>query len=163
VALVPFSFRVGAGSDDVDLTFKIIQTEASGVLAWMVEGAMRYYQNGKKIARPDQVVEHTKSYHDDENIVGSFCDECLAFGPQLQIGASELYLLYKRWMDGRGDTGVKSSRNFKEEIGPYLEDLQVTRGERTSSGFSYIGVGKMDSWTPAEFDGLEYQERDVEY
>jgi putative DNA primase/helicase len=163
VALVPFSFRVGSGLDDSDLTRKIIQTEAGGVLAWMVEGAIRYYKNGKKIIRPGQVVEHTKSYHDDENIMGSFCDEALAFGPHLRIGASELYLLYKRWMDSRGDTGIKSSRNFKEEIGPYLEDLQVKRSDRSSSGFSYIGVGKMENWVHERFDGLEYQDTDVEY
>lgn len=145
IALVPFNYRVPKGSDDADLHVKILSTEGSGVLKWMVDGARRYYQNDKKIYRPNSVIAQTKVYQEDENTVGSFVDQCLAFSPTYRIEASKLYLLYKDWMETSGDEAIKSTRTFREEITPFLEDLQVKR-RRISSGWIYEGVGRRSDY-----------------
>jgi len=147
IALVPFDYRVRSGEDDTDLMVKILHAEAEGVLRWMVEGAARYYKNGKKLQRPQAVIARTASYHEDENTIGTFVEDCLVFDPRYRIGATQLYLLYKAWMDLQGDDAVKGTRAFREEILPLFEDLQVDR-QRSSDGFFYKGVGKKDDFNP---------------
>lgn len=143
ITLVPFDYRVKV--DETDLHLKIITQEGSGVLNWLVKGAMRYYANGKKIIKPKEISDSTRSYHEDENTIGTFVDTCLSFREGDRMQASQVYLLYKRWMEQQEDQAILGLRNFQEEIGHYFEDLQVKR-VRSSAGIFYHGVSKRTDW-----------------
>lgn len=161
IALVPFNFRVR--EEDSELHTRILATEGEGVLAWMVEGALRYYKNGKKIYRPEEVCERTKQYQEEEDTLGQFVDECLFFSPDARIMSSELYRVYRRWMEDREDGAIKGSRNFSEEIAQHLEDLQVKKN-RSSKGFYYEGVAqRTEGQESVLYASRKYQSPDVQY
>lgn len=157
ICMINFGFQVPVRESDPDLHTKILEHEAQGVLTWMVKGAAQYFGQGKKIFKPDVIMETTQEYQEDEDTIGSYVNECLEFGGNLRIGASELYRGYKKWMDDRMDDYTVSTRTFSELVRMRLNEHNVAK-VRTSTGIEYRGVGRKAT-VPAEL----FEEDDIPY
>ncbi|MBU4355632.1 MAG: DNA primase [Proteobacteria bacterium] len=90
-----------------------LKTEASGILAWLVNGALRYRREG--LNPPPMVLQATQDYQEEEDDVGRFIDERCIQTDDARVRASELYDGYKRWSDDNGLTPM-SNRKFPERI-----------------------------------------------
>lgn len=77
--LVPFErkFPEGDPARDPDLLDKL-KGEASGILNWMLAGAAKWLEAGKRLDRPDAVQQATTAYREEQDRIGSFiADKCV--------------------------------------------------------------------------------------
>jgi putative DNA primase/helicase len=79
-ALIPFNVRIEKSKVDKDL-FQKLKAEGAGILAWMVRGCLEWQKRG--LDMPDEVRQATEEYRENEDILGRFIKERLAFGKGL--------------------------------------------------------------------------------
>ncbi len=72
--LVPWNATIPEGERDEQLAAKLA-TEASGILRWIVDGAVRFNRDG--LNPPDAVRAATAAYRAEEDVIGRFIAECL--------------------------------------------------------------------------------------
>jgi len=110
-----------------------LKAEASGVLAWMVRGAIDWYQFG--LQAPDAVNIATKLYRDGEDVLKDFIDGFYR-SPDISIGAGDLYSRYR---------GYAESNGLRQMSAPAFKEAMKERGfdhKHTSSGSRYYGLGE---------------------
>jgi putative DNA primase/helicase len=76
-----------------------LRVEASGILAWLVRGCLKYLELGG-LAPPEAVTEATRAYRSAEDLVGRFLAECCEIKDGLETQAAVLYDNF-RWWYGR--------------------------------------------------------------
>lgn len=72
-----------------------LKAEASGVLAWLVEGCLLWQREG--LNPPAEVVEATAQYRTDEDVLGQFIEDRTIIDPQGEVGATDLYNSFVDW------------------------------------------------------------------
>lgn len=99
---IPFDIVIPDDEKDPELMDKLL-LEAEGVLAWAVRGAIRWYANGRRLPRPEEVREAGNAYREEMDTVGRFLTECCERGPSFKVGSMELYKRYQRWAEAAGE------------------------------------------------------------
>jgi putative DNA primase/helicase len=123
---------------DLYLHEKLMQ-EASGILAWLVNGCMEWQEIG--LHQPDQVVTATAQYREEEDITGLFIAERCEVDPNEHMKASQLYTAYASWCKESGFAAM-SLTSFGQDM-----QKKFKKG-RTNLGFVYYGVGLKDLIKP---------------
>jgi putative DNA primase/helicase len=100
VRLVPFTVTIPRRERDPGLQGKLL-AELPGVLAWIVEGARLYLEEG--LQAPDAVESATKTYRDEEDVVGRFIADRCDVGEKFWAVASDLYRAWKGWCIVNGE------------------------------------------------------------
>jgi P4 family phage/plasmid primase-like protien len=119
---------------------RIIRDEAEGVMAWIVQGAIRYLANG--LQKPAGVRQATENYRVAEDEIALFIAQCCVTGDKLYTPAQELFDAYREFADG-----YMSQRAFGKEMSKHFgETRQRKVGNRNLR--CYIGVGLLDEPTP---------------
>jgi putative DNA primase/helicase len=94
-----------------------LMSESSGILAWLVKGAVEYFQHG--LNPPNIVLEATKEYRENEDIVGQFIKDCCLPSTEDRVQAGALYDSYKRWCEANGYEAlgtVKFSKRISKDF-----------------------------------------------
>jgi putative DNA primase/helicase len=100
--LVPFDEVIPEEEKDPQLLAKLL-LEAEGILAWAVAGAQRWYENGRRLPRPDEVREAGDVYRAEMDVVGRFLGERCELEGRFSVGSTELYKAYQRWAEAVGE------------------------------------------------------------
>jgi putative DNA primase/helicase len=114
VCLVPFDDYISDDELDRDLSRKL-RDEASGILAWMVRGAVAYLRDG--LHEPDVVRAATSEYRSDSDLVGQYIDQRCDIVPGCRETAGRLHRDYMVWARDRGErplTAVSFGRRLTE-------------------------------------------------
>lgn len=74
---------------------EILETEASGVLAWLVRGFQKYEATG--VVPPKSVIEATERYREQEDRVLQFRHECIVDNPGHNIKGQVMYDVFTQW------------------------------------------------------------------
>lgn len=94
-----------------------LKKEASGILAWLVKGAIFYQIQG--LMPPQSIIEATNLYRDDEDIIGHFIKECCVIGDPESVAfreeAKNLYAAYKNWCDEVGHRPM-AKKHFRQNL-----------------------------------------------
>lgn len=123
VRLIPFNARFEDAAADKTLPQQL-QAELSGILAWAVEGCIRWQQKG--LAMPEAVQRATEDYRSEMDTLGTFLAEMTVDGMQYKVTAKSFYSAYKEFM---ADNGMNPMSQFA------LSRAMVERGyERAKSG-----------------------------
>lgn len=89
--------------------------EAPGILRWLVEGCLKWQQEG--LDEPETVKRETLDYRQSEDKLARFrADVGLAFSPELEVQAGELQDILTNWAN---EEGVRPPR---QEIGDWLRE-----------------------------------------
>jgi P4 family phage/plasmid primase-like protien len=104
VCLLPFN-RVFAPHERDKNLLDTLKTEAPDILAWMVEGAMRWGERGLSEV-PASIETATAEYRIDMDIVGSWVTDNILVDARQEESASRVYADYKNWSL---DNGLKPS------------------------------------------------------
>jgi putative DNA primase/helicase len=107
--LVPFAARFWdpdkgeSGSPEMKvvegLRERLLETEAAGILAWMVRGCVEWRKTGR-LSQPARVREATKEYRDEEDTLGQFLTEKFApAGADSGVLLRDLYRDYCHWCE----------------------------------------------------------------
>jgi putative DNA primase/helicase len=129
---VPFAVVIPKEEQDRTLPTKFIE-EAPGILAWAVEGAIRWCREG--LGKPPEVADAGKSWRAESDQIGRFIRECCVVGEYCQVKARVLYVGYKKWAEEAGEHAEKET-NFARRIAE-----QGFSKDRKTAGKVYAGIG----------------------
>ena len=120
-----------------------LREEASGILAWLVEGCLIWQKTGLQV--PLKVRRESEEYQSGEDDMGAFVEYCCIVDPSATVGASELYDLFcKWWKRFVGNFPPKQKR-----FGNYLRERFAF--EKIGGVYRYYGIG-INLEAVAEFD-----------
>lgn len=117
-----------------------LKAEASSILAWMIEGAKVWYQEG--LNPPEAVTFATQEYADDADILGLWLYErCITDGDSERFAvSSDLYQDWRDWNLSRGNTDFENQTGLSSALKAMAnEDLQV-RYTRRRAGRGFEGM-----------------------
>jgi putative DNA primase/helicase len=98
--LVPFRVTISEADRDPDLK-EALRAEADGILAWAVAGCLLWQEGGLK--PPSAVLDATRDYLEDEDVVGLWLRECCVVSEGVEDLSALLYESHRRWRDVRGE------------------------------------------------------------
>lgn len=99
IDLVPFDLKLTAEEADPGLEAALI-AEAPAILAWMVEGAKRWYRDGLRSAKRTR--EAGAAYRKDSDLFAQWLDECCTRGPGREVTKAAAYASYRQWSQSQG-------------------------------------------------------------
>jgi putative DNA primase/helicase len=123
IKLIPFTTRITEDKRDPYLDQKLL-TEKSGILNWLIEGALRWKQEGLNV--PALITNATDEYRGEMDIIGNFLKECCVQRPGAAIRARELFQVYQDWCDENNEMATS-----KRMFGLRLKELGMVQ-KRTS-------------------------------
>jgi putative DNA primase/helicase len=112
--LINFDYQVTAATMNKNLDKELLE-ELPGVLAWLVEGARRWYAEG--LNTPAKVQQAVSDYKVEMDILGQFLDqECDVDAdletPTLSVDATPLYQHYRTWALDQGEKVIWTQKTF---------------------------------------------------
>ena len=79
-----------------------------GVLAWLVLGAMRWYERG--LGTPAQIWQNAKTAREEQDQVHQWLRDCCTLREGVETPAADLYISYTAWCTENGIDRAKLSR-----------------------------------------------------
>ena len=116
-----------------------LRTELPGILAWAVRGCLEWQHSG--LRTPDRVINATREYRDDMDLLAQFIQERCIVDPAAQVWASELYAEYKHWCEECGLHAV-SHKRLGREIGQRFKKGPSTKGRVVYKGLKLAESGE---------------------
>ena len=105
------------------------------VLAWLVEGAVRWYGNGQVMPEPPEVVRKaTAAWRETADVLLRYVGERLVFDAESHVMGKELYEDFSGWLKDSGHH-VWTDQNFSARLGQHslVADRGVRRQNRVHS------------------------------
>ena len=143
--VVPFNTQIAGGIPNY--AEKLVEGAGPAILAWSIQGAMMFAENGYRLPIPEAVEEATDEYRQRENWLENFLEECCVMEPDARAPAGELYQTYREWAQRSGDyvrrdvefSGAMAGKGFKK-IAPKNRKTWVgLRIDRTSQYGVFAG------------------------
>lgn len=135
IRLVPFLHTFPQGARDETLQATLIKNEGEGILAWAVEGCLRWQASG--LTKPAAVLAATAEYQADSDQLAEFLSTCCSTdNPESLTGAGAVQKAYNSWADNRGFS--KFERLTGTALGRLLSERFSKR--RNTNGLFYIGL-----------------------
>ena len=140
--LLPFTVTIAPEDQDHYLVDKL-RAEMPGILAWAVEGCLRWQKSG--LSMPEAVMVATEDYRAEMDVLGAFLDECCVVSEVAYVSSADLYRSYEDWCQANGERALSLRR-----LGPAL----VERGfERRKHGagrrWHWFGFGLLEPMNPS--------------
>lgn len=108
IRLIPWDVTIPAAERDAALADKLA-AEASGILNWIVAGALEWAARG--LDEPAQVQEATDSYRSDSDMTARFIREAdLELDLAGEIPSADLTLAHEKWCD---DSGLRHNEQWQ--------------------------------------------------
>lgn len=101
LTVAPFNARITGGTPNY--AAKLVEEAGPAILAWALQGAKLFSQNGYTLQIPDIVAELTEEYRGREDWLSNFLQECCTLEPNARAPAGELYQMYREWAERSGD------------------------------------------------------------
>jgi putative DNA primase/helicase len=95
----------------------------------------------KGLCPPAVVLDATKEYRSQQDVLGTFLRECCIMNTSSVVGASRLYGAFKIWCDDNGEKTQWSQRKF----GMAMTERGVQR--LPSNGTQYVGLEVQPVWS----------------
>ncbi|QIN82500.1 hypothetical protein GBA63_07465 [Rubrobacter tropicus] len=134
--LVPFTVAIPKPEQDRHLPEKL-REQASGVLNWIVRGAMDWHTSDGLVA-PKPVEDATEEYRSDMDRIGQFIQEMCDTGPGKQVPIGKLYEAYKSWVELDGNTEKVEG---KITFGQRLEGKGFNKGRANNGSGTRVYEG----------------------
>lgn len=135
IRVVPFSFTASEDEKDIYLKDKIIARELPGVLAWAVEGCMKYQKEG--LTPPQCVIEATEKFRKESNPLEQFVEDCCVVGGDKSVYNMTLRNFYADWCKAMSCSPIAQ--------GKFTEALEAMGLEKRRDGihgeYVWHGVG----------------------
>jgi putative DNA primase/helicase len=100
MVLVPFLQKFEVSAKDTKLPEKL-KAEAPGIMAWVVEGARKWYADG--LAIPSSVESASRDYMSEHDDIAMWIEECCKVENGTFCKSSDLYASFRRWKKSRGE------------------------------------------------------------
>ncbi len=127
-----------------------LRKEASGILAWLVRGCLKYQCEGLK--PPKEIMEATEEYRKNEDLLADFIDECCIREPAAKEKSAALYQCFVDWYHDNIGT--------KEPTGTWFGKLlsQKFKKWKSEGCVMYHGIALKGASRQGELEGKEDKE-----
>lgn len=123
--LVPFKMRFDESNADRNLTNKLM-LELPQILGWAIKGCIKWQKEG--FYTPKLIVEETKAYKEENDIVLSFLKDCVREKADSREKASDVYTEYSKWAKAGNEYcmtqskfGIEMSKRYpKKTVNGYV-------------------------------------------
>ena len=139
IKIIPFNIQIPKEKVDKKLEYKL-KAEYTGILNWIVQGAIMWQQEG--LEDPEAVTKVIETYRAEMDPLDAFLEECCTTGQNYSIKAREMYDAYHEW--------AKESEEYK---------MSMTKFGREMSK-KLLRVKRRDGWY---YVGLKLKEPDSDY
>ncbi|MDR0908895.1 MAG: DUF5906 domain-containing protein [Spirochaetaceae bacterium] len=137
IKLIPFTTTIPYEKMDRNLEEKLL-SEASGILNWLIEGAMAWYEVGG-LVEPLCISNATKEYKEEMDLFGAFLsDRCLQ-KPNAKVQVSKLSNAFAEWCE---------KNNERSCSGHFVSNRMKQMGfqqERNSKARYWVGIELIDT------------------
>jgi len=103
IRLVPFNVSIPKPEQDPQLGEKL-KGEASGILAWAVEGCLHWQREG--LGEPVGVRTARENYREEMDVVADFIADCCTESPDGLEKFADLYAAYLHWCQGMKEAPI---------------------------------------------------------
>ena len=141
---------------DPDIEEKLKQMDEQ-VLAWLIEGAVRWNQGGRKIRPPESVRKSTEEYREDSDWITRWIDACCVRDLQWEISSTTFYTAFALWYQ-ENINSKKSVTPSQRAFGLKLKASGEFQQVRRSGGYVYVGVALDAVWERRLMDEATGQE-----
>ena len=132
VRLIPWDVTIPTEERDEHLAARLAD-EASGILNWIVAGAVDWHRRG--LDEPDSVRVATSNYRTAEDHLGKFlADACDTANSAGSVAAKALRAAYETWCDEAGENPWSATRFGRELTGRGYDSA------RTMSARYWLGI-----------------------
>jgi putative DNA primase/helicase len=128
---IPFTITICDSEIDKALPRKLL-AEADGILAWAVEGARLWGQQG--LQKPPEVAAANDDWKAENDQLGRFIEECCVVADSFSGRARPLYECYRQWAEGAGENAITETL-----FGRRLKDKGFSK-EHRRYGTVYSGI-----------------------
>jgi putative DNA primase/helicase len=139
VRIIPWTYTIPQEKRDSTMTDKLFREEASGILRWIVQGAVRYLalrERGEEIPTPEKATLATTSFIDKCDPFKGFIEECCDQAGNLEDSSNGLYEYFEGFCDENGLAKL-NRRAFKARM------LTIgIESHRTNAGVMYRGIAR---------------------
>lgn len=139
IKIIPFNIQIPKEKVDKKLEYKL-KAEYTGILNWIVQGAIMWQQEGLK--DPEAVTKVIETYRAEMDPLDAFLEECCTTGQNYSIKAREMYDAYHEW--------AKESEEYKMSLNKFGREMSK----------KLLRVKKRDGWY---YVGLKLKEPDSDY
>jgi putative DNA primase/helicase len=129
--VIPFDQTFSGSAEDKTLK-ATLRSEASGILNWIIEGAIAWQRDG--LNPPFCVLAARDAYQREEDPLGDFLEEACVFGPELWSAASQVWTTYQAWCLQQGVKSL-SRKLFGQAMAKRVESRHAEFGRM------YVGMG----------------------
>lgn len=146
LAVIPFNATIA--NPQTDYLERLLAREGEVILRWMVEGAKKFIDLGRKLPQCMAVNTAINKYKDDNDWLTQFLNENCIIGDKQRAKSGDLYCFYNNW--------AKQSFNWARNKADFKTALEE-RGfiqHRESSGVYWLGLSLAQSST--ETNGMGY-------
>ena len=134
IDLIPFSFVFEKDKQIKDYHDILLSEEKDGIFQWILEGCLEWQRQG--LGEPPEVIEATREYRTDMDILGDFIADRCIIGPKNEVSNKELREAYSDWCRQNGEKEISPkafSTRLEEQGFVKLKNLG-TRRERGWKG-----------------------------
>ena len=133
IRLVPFENNIPEDLVDPELENKLL-AEKDGILAWMVEGALKWKKEG--LTSSPRIKSASNQYRSDCDVIGDFIDENCTLGQGLKVTQVGLWNVWQEWARENGYF-CGSKKTFTRR----LKDRGINADGYHNGVRAYVGVG----------------------
>lgn len=121
-----------------------LAAEYEGILAWIVEGCLKYKKHGLLIT--DKMKEDLDSYKDDMDLLSSWIDDCCELGDDKVATNSQLFSSWKVYAERQGDFKyISTQSNLSRRLASKFERIKDAYGLR-GRGFKGIALKPVEDF-----------------
>ena len=139
IKIIPFNIQIPKEKVDKKLEYKL-EAEYTGILNWIVQGAIMWQQEG--LEDPEAVTKVIETYRAEMDPLDAFLEECCTTGQNYSIKAREMYDAYHEW--------AKESEEYKMSMTKFGREMRK----------KLLRVKRRDGWY---YVGLKLKEPDSDY
>jgi putative DNA primase/helicase len=121
---------------DVDLEPTLQGPEREGIAAWVVRGAVRYYEQGR-LSDPLSVIQATEHHKDEVDPLKPLIGELYDYDESCEVKRSNFNAELKEWRDQNGERNAKFSPSSVKRL---LLSNGVREQQRKGVGWVYTGI-----------------------
>ena len=89
--VVPFEAVIDSDTEVKNYAEYLYEQAGGAVLSWIIEGAVRYLENGCRIEIPEAVKKATEQYRAENDWLNNYLSECCEKGKDYEVPTGELY------------------------------------------------------------------------
>jgi putative DNA primase/helicase len=142
--LIPFKQKFNDEQKDPYLEEKLL-AERDGILAWMVDGALKWQRDGLKLS--PTILKECASYRKDSDLLGEFLNDVCTTDPNEKVEQTDLYQQYRAWSNQNGVKAIAKA-SFTRRLTERGHPPTQSNGKRYYDGLKITNRVSL-SWGPS--------------